>query len=166
MKVSKTEKRIILISSLFLVLFGYGVYNLFQPDRFPINFIRGEAAQVSENLILGPYPSAQELLKLRRMGVSVIVNLMSPDFPVEAPLIKEEDRLCRKYQLECIGFPLSFMNLDSDANRRQVDSVVEYIQSTPGKKYVHCYLGRHRTALVKQRLKQIQQPPSRQAHVS
>lgn len=147
-----TQKRLVIIFSAFIFTFGYSIFNLFQPDHFPMDFVRGEAFQVNEDLILGPYPSYKELLKLKRMGVTTIVSLMNPDFPIEAPLIKEQDELCRKYELTCVNFPLSVLKLNSDGNHQQVKKVIKYLQSTAGGKYVHCYLGRHRVGLVKKEL--------------
>ncbi len=154
----RTEKKLFLIILGFVAVFGYGVYNLFQPQQFPIQFIRGEVVQLREDLILGPYPSSQELLKLKRRGVTIIVSLMSPDVPVEAPLVQEENRLCRKYEFTCVNFPLQFLTLHSDFNKKQLLEAVRYIQSTPGKKYVHCYLGRHRVGLIREML--AQEPPA------
>jgi len=147
-----TQKKLVITFSTFILIFGYGIFNLFQPDHFPMAFVRGEVFQAREDLILGPYPSSKELLKLKRMGVTTIVNLMNPDFPIEAPLIEEQDKRCRKYALTCVNFPLSFLKLNSEGNHQQVQKVIGYLQSTPGKKYVHCYLGRHRVGLVKKEL--------------
>lgn len=152
MRKMSTEKALVLIFSAFILVFGYGVYNLFQPDHFPMKFIRGEVTQVDEDLLLGPYPSSKELLKLKRMGVSVMINLMNPDFQVEAPLIKEINRRCEKYGLSCVSFPLSFLKMESESNRLQIDALIDYLRSTPGKKYIHCYLGRHRVRLVREQL--------------
>jgi hypothetical protein len=160
MEKNRTEKKLYLIILVFIAVFGYGVYNLFHPEQFPMQLVRGEAVQVREDLILGPYPSSEEFLKLKRMGVTVIVSLMSPDVPVEAPLVQEENRLCRKYEFTCVNFPLQFLTLHSDFNKQQVEEAVKFIQSTPAKKYIHCYLGRHRVALIQERLHQMSGLPN------
>ena len=132
-------------------VFGYGVYNLFEPDRFPLRFVRGDAIQLDERVSLGPYPSQREFHRLRRMGVTTFVSLMSPDFPVEAPLIRQEENLCNQVGVTCRNFPMNFSDVDSAANVEQADAVIAFLKSQPGKIYVHCYLGRHRIKLIQQR---------------
>lgn len=147
-----TEKKIAFIISGFVLLFAYGIYNLFQPERFPISFVRGKVFQYNEEILIGPYPSKNEMLKLRRIGVEVFINLMNPAVPLEGPLIKEQFKLCKKLGVTCKNFPLSFLRIKSNSNKDQIESVIQYISVTPGKKYIHCYLGRHRVKLIKDRL--------------
>lgn len=154
MALVNTEKKLAIIISFFILLFAYGIYNLFQPDRFPISFVRGKAYQLNEEIIMGPYPSAKEMLRLKRLGVTTFINLMSLEVPIEHQLIKKQLRLCKKFDLVCRNFPLSFIILKSKSNLDQVEAVINYVKTVPGKKYIHCYLGRHRVELVKTRLEE------------
>lgn len=148
---TRSDRKIVALTLVCVGVFGYGIYNIFEPDRFPMRFVRGEAIQLDERVSLGPYPSPREFHRLRRMGITTFVSLMSPDFPIEAPLIRQEETLCQRVGVTCRNFPMNFSAIGSAANAEQADAVVTFIKSQPGKTYVHCYLGRHRVELIRER---------------
>ena len=134
------------------LLAAYGVYNIFEPEHFPMNFLRGDVVQVSENLLVGPYPTEKEIKRLKKLGVTELIGLLDSDMPFEAPLIEKEDRLARKYKLGFRNVPLMYLpNLNSKQNQSRVAELVTSLHESPKKVYVHCYLGRHRTSLVKEK---------------
>ena len=129
---------------------SYGIYNIFEPEHYPMKFLRGEVIQVSDTLIFGPYPTENEIKKLRKLGVTELIGLLDSKMPFESPLIKKEERLAKKYGLEFQNIPLMYLpNLNSKQNLTRVAVLVSYLRTNPKKVYVHCYLGRHRTTLVK-----------------
>jgi len=129
---------------------AYAIYNIFQPEQFPIRFFRGEVTQVANTLLLGPYPTEQEIKRLKRLGVTEVISLLDPSMPFEAPLIDKEKQLMEKYHLAFQSVPLYYLpNLNSQENLARVEKLVEYLRNNARKRYVHCYLGRHRTTLLK-----------------
>ena len=144
-----TEKKIRLMVLLLLSLFIYGLYNIFQPDMFPMKFVRGELKEINENLIVGPYPTEREIIKLKKMGINEIINLMDSMSVIESRLIDEEKKLAEKYNLKYMNFPMSFTKLESKENSDQISLLIKHILSAKGGKiYIHCYLGRHRVGLL------------------
>ena len=132
-------------------LLGWYLYaNLFEPVRFPLRFFRGEAVAVTENLWLGPYPTEDELRLLRRQGVEALVSLLDPSMPFEAPLIERERALAEKLEIGFQSVPLSYLpSLESSENLARARALVATGLDPGRKTYVHCYLGRHRTGLLR-----------------
>ncbi|MBI5047832.1 MAG: hypothetical protein HZB54_02605 [Deltaproteobacteria bacterium] len=151
-----TENKIRLMVLVLLSLFIYGLYNIFQPDRFPMKFVRGEIKEINENIIVGPYPTEREIIKLKKMGVNEIINLMDSTSVIESSLIDEGKKLAEKYNLKYTSFPMSFTKLGSAENNNQISLLIKHILSAKGSKlYIHCYLGRHRVALLEKELTKI-----------
>ncbi len=151
-----TEKKFWIITLFFLGLFAYGIYNVFIPDRFPMSFVRGEARKIGANVIIGPYPTESELIKLKDNGVEEVISLMDPASPVESELVKREKGLVKRLGLEFKNFPMSFVRLESEENKKRLSSLVSYILSDSTKqRYIHCYLGRHRVGLLEKELEKV-----------
>lgn len=131
---------------------SYGIYNIFRPEQYPIKFLRGDVIQVNDTLLLGPYPTEQEIIRLKKQGVTELVSLMDSSMPFESPLIEMERHLAEKNHLAFKSVSLSYLpNLESKSNLSRVNTLVLYLrENSHEKKYVHCYLGRHRTTLVKE----------------
>lgn len=145
-----TEKKIWLVMAVFIGLFAYGVWNLFRPDAFPISFVRGEAREVSSGVLVGPYPSRDELKVLAGKGVVEIVSLMDPRLAIERPLVEEEKRMASELNLAFFNFPIDFSDMEGGGSREELDKAVKHLSARNDgtKVYVHCYLGRHRVALL------------------
>jgi hypothetical protein len=82
--------------------------------------------------------------------------------PFESQLIENGRRMAEKYNLTFKNIPLTYLpNLESKENLSRVDELVVYLRNGSNGKYVHCYLGRHRTSLVKRHyLETLSQPKS------
>ncbi|MBI3399538.1 MAG: hypothetical protein HY026_09990 [Deltaproteobacteria bacterium] len=144
-----TEKKFWIITFIFVGLFIYGVYNIFHPNEFPISFVRGKVREIAPNIIVGPYPTESELIKLKGMGIKEVINLMDASSPIEAWIVNEEKMLSHKYDLEYLNFPMDFVNLESKANMNQISLLVNHLLYSNGKKiYIHCYLGKHRVKVL------------------
>ena len=62
-----TEKKLRLIMAAFVMLAAYGVWNIFQPDVFPMSFVRGEVREIAPG-VLGGDPVEVALHQLERLG--------------------------------------------------------------------------------------------------
>ena len=156
-------KKFLRRSLIFIVLVGlpttYATYNIFQPEKFPIKFLRGEVVQVSDHIIIGPYPTEKEIKRLKKMGIQEFISLMNPSMPFESPLLKKEKELTEKHKVSFRNIPLSyFPDLESKENLKKIKNLVAYTKDDKTKIYVHCYLGRHRTTLFKTHYLQSQNP--------
>lgn len=153
MSIAKTELKIWAISLVFILVFIYGVYTVFKPDHFPMSFIRGEARVVSEQIIIGPYPTEREFQRLKAQGVGAIVSLMNGESPVESKLVDNEREMAEEMGMVFVNFPMGFADLKSDGNKVQMEKAVEFLLRHKGEKvYLHCYLGRHRAVMVAESL--------------
>ena len=117
--------------------------------------------QVSEEIIIGPYPTEKEIKRLKNMGIKEFISLMNPSMPFESPLIQKEKELAKKHNLSFKNIPLSYLpDLESKSNLEKVQDLVAYTKGNKTRKYVHCYLGRHRTTLFKNHFLQSENLPS------
>jgi len=155
-----TEKKLRLIMAAFVMLAAYGVWNIFQPDVFPMSFVRGEVREIAQGVLGGPYPTEAELRLLARNGVVEVISLMDPESAVEASLVKEEKRLVAGMGLRFRNFPMDFQNMNSPGSVIGLENALSRISERGAQKiYVHCYLGRHRVGLIEAALKKGQPSP-------
>lgn len=144
-----SNKKIWILTLIGLALFSYGIYNVYTPENFPMSFVQGKVRRINDKVIVGPYPSEHELYRLKKMGVSKVINLMNPNMPFESSLIKIERKATKGYGLEFVNIPMSYLNLGGQGNKDQLENVLDEILGSGEKVvYVHCYLGRHRMELV------------------
>ncbi len=159
----RTESKVWILVISFVALFAFGLYSAFRPESYPLKFIRGEVRPLSENLIVGPYPSQREIQRLRDdLGVNVLVSLMDPSSKIEGGFVREEMVLAKKYGMEFRNYPMDFMHLGDKSNKKQAASLVRYILNAGDKDkkyYVHCYLGRHRVGMFKETYEASQKAP-------
>ncbi len=129
-------------------------FSYIEPYLFPLRMIQGEARYVTESIIIGPYPHRKDLEKLVKVNeVKVIVSLLNPSLPFEKSLLEKEKKLVREFRLAFYNVPLSFLNLDSPENYRQIEKIRKILEKHKSEKvYIHCYLGRHRVGFVAERL--------------
>ena len=154
-----TEKKLRLIMALFVMLVAYGVFNLFQPDVFPMSFVRGTVREVAPGVLVGPYPTEAELKILARNGVVEVISLMDPESAVESALVAEEKKLVSAQGLRFLNFPMDFQDMNGKRSAAGLEQVMVRISARGGEKlYVHCYLGRHRVGMVEAALKKIAPP--------
>lgn len=143
-----TEKKIWLLVLFFAGLFSYAVYNVYRPDTGPMSFVRGAARELGPNVIIGPYPTQEELARLKKRGVVEVISLMDGDSTVESLLVSEEKKSVAAVGLGFANFPMDFSRLESDGNMRHLADAVRYVLALDKTKvYVHCYLGRHRVGI-------------------
>ncbi len=143
-----TEKKFWAITAAVAVLFAYGVFNLFKPDIPPLSFVRGTVREISPGVLVGPYPSGNEIQRLKAMGVRTVISLMDPGSKLESAIEAEGKASAESYGMEYYDFPMSVIDMESKENIMEVKEAVRQAQSSrSGKVYVHCYLGRHRVGI-------------------
>jgi hypothetical protein len=149
-----TEKKLWLIMAVFIGLGAYGVWNLFQPDVFPMSFVRGEVREAAPGVLVGPYPTEAELKILARNGVVEVISLMDPESVVESRLVEEEKKLVAAKGLRFENFPMDFQDMNGMKSAIALKEALQRISARgAGKLYVHCYLGRHRVSMIEAALK-------------
>lgn len=104
----------------------------------------------------GPYPDLQTMRQLKEEGYDGIISLLSPAVPFEGPLLEKEAENAKQAGIEIYSLPM--LPWISD-NRASLERARELLKVPNKRYYVHCYLGRHRTQLVKQIANQLQRAP-------
>jgi hypothetical protein len=101
-------------------------------------------------VIVGPYPREADFQLLKRNHVDTVVSLLDPKLPFERVLLDRERSLAEQYGMRLLDFPMgSLFNHriggDYEAEAKLAAAAVE---NTPGRIYLHCYLGMHRVGTV------------------
>lgn len=148
--------RVILVSIfLFYVIFAFLTYfDYFEPYLYPLHFIRGKAVRVTEHIMLGPYPHYEELKRCKeKYNIVYVVSLLNQNLPAEKALYEREKRNAEKLGLKVFSFPMEYLPLESESNKKTLKSLIKFIRENNGRNiYIHCYLGTHRVKLVKREL--------------
>ncbi len=113
------------------------------------SLITGRGAEKVEiaNLVYGPYPELKDLQDLKRDGYDGVITLLHPSLPFERVLLNEELENGKLAGIEVRSFPMLPWISDNKDAKAGINALI----SQPKKRYyVHCYLGRHRTNLVRQ----------------
>lgn len=150
----KTEIKLWLLIAVFVGLLAFGVYSVMRPDRGPIKLVRGDVREIAPKVLIGPYPTEEEILVLKSRGVERLISLMDPSIPVETGLVQSEKATAGKNGLEFANFPMQFISPESAGNIEEALKAAANIRSVSDKKtYVHCYLGRHRVEVFERQFK-------------
>lgn len=125
---------------------------LTRPDNFIVRMVR---APISHQLgdakvITGPFPLKSDFEILKNSGVSTIVSLLNPAIPYESSLLEQEREMAAKYKIKLLSFPMSSILGQKFGSSYQSNAAAaaEAIAQAPGKVYLHCYLGLHRSVAV------------------
>ena len=125
---------------------------LTNPDNFIVRLARSPITQQIGNakVITGPFPLKNDFDVLRSSGVTTIISLLNPAIPYEKSLLDQEIKMAEKYKIQLLSFPMSSIlgqqfgtNYQSNA-----EAAAEAIAKAPGRVYIHCYLGLHRSMAV------------------
>lgn len=107
---------------------------------------QGSIRQVSARFTFGPYPELEELRVLKAQGYDGVVSLLHPTIPFETVLISREEANARLVGIRLYHYPM--LPWISD-NHEAHDSIQKLVRLSGGRYYIHCYLGTHRTNLVR-----------------
>ncbi len=123
-----------------LMAFIGAIWFLLTPKRaLPYTYIMSNSGQ----FIAGPYPSKEDMIRLKTEGFDTIVSLLNPlVVPFEPILIQRERENAKKYGIKLIEIPL----LPWIGQNSKAFSEIKQLATSAGKKkfYVHCYLGQDR----------------------
>lgn len=145
-KQSKSVTIKILVFFIPAACFFFSVWLFFQPEI--INKGQNQINEkVSAQFTIGPYPQEAKLRQLKTNGYDGIVSFLHPlVVPFEPVLINELKKQCETAGLEFISIPLLPW---VDNNKESLDSLVNFVNTTKGKYYMHCYLGKDRVNSAK-----------------
>lgn len=123
---------------------------LVNPDNPITSYFSAPIAVRDARIIVGPYPKESDFQLLRKNGVTAIVSLLDPSLPYEHVLLDRERVLAAKYGMGFKNFPMSsILNHRLGSNfDRQARLAANAVSHTPGRLYLHCYLGMHRVSAV------------------
>ncbi|WP_096144874.1 tetratricopeptide repeat protein [Stenotrophomonas pictorum] len=151
MKKSTRNKWLAALAVVGLLGFGAGVWVLLNPASFVVQPWRAQQSVTSARFVFGPYPVQADMDRLKDEGVTTIISLLNPKVPYEAVLLEEEKKRAAELGIEVHNFPMGSIlgqrfGEDYERNSR---AAAETAINTPGTVYIHCYLGLHRAANVR-----------------
>ncbi len=134
------------------VLFTLGtLYFWFHPEQFR-GYVSGVFRSVGQ-FTFGPYPSLEDMQKLKQEGYTAIISLLHPAVvPFEPKLWAEEQQNARKVGIPLIHLPM--LPWVSE-NKSALDSIRTLATRGHGRYYVHCYLGRDRVGVVRELVERV-----------
>jgi predicted protein tyrosine phosphatase len=147
---------------IFLVFIIYAIFALLtyfdylEQYLYPLHLLQGEVQELNENILIGPYPHFDEMKRLKKeTGITDVISLLNVNLPQERALQMREEKIAKRLGINLYSFPMSYLGINSESNRRAVDNLVTLVKRLKDKKiYIHCYLGRHRINVVKNSLYQ------------
>ncbi len=103
--------------------------------------------------VFGPYPTRQDLIKLKDNDFTAVVSLLhNAVLPFEPKLIYDEKEAAKSIGFNLIHIPM--LPWISD-NKSAIEGIKKLAQNGTGKYYVHCYLGKDRVNVVKRIIQQF-----------
>ncbi len=103
-----------------------------------------KSGRLSDKVVVGGQPSADDLAKLREQGIMTVVNLRTEGEANQPLSPSEEATLAQNMGLSYQHVPVSLAALDS----KQVDDVRAAIRNAQGPVYVHCGAGQWACAIA------------------
>lgn len=103
----------------------------------------------SERLTFGSYPDLKKLEQLEDQDYDGVIALLNPNIPFERVLLNEEKTNGKEVGIEVYSFPMLPWVIENGKSLRNIDRLV---LENDKRYYIHCYLGKHRVDLVRQRL--------------
>jgi len=144
----KHKLSIVILSGFLLAIAGYFV--LIYPDNPFTHLFRSKISDIDAKIIIGPYPVTRDFALLKKNQVMTIISLLNPQLPYEKTLLESEKTLAAKYGIEVLNFPMTSIlgQRFGESYEQNAQAAVAAIAQTPGKVYLHCYLGLHRVKFV------------------
>ena len=138
-------------------------FDYFEPFLPPVYLARASMRNYNDRILVGPYPHLEEMKALKRNGVQIIISLLDTSLPQEMALADREAKNAQRLGLDVRFFPLGYIPVNSEQNRKTRNQVIALVSSNKNKLYIHCYLGRHRANYVAEGLSSIE-PSSGNKH--
>ncbi|HOI42745.1 MAG TPA: hypothetical protein PK523_07345 [Elusimicrobiales bacterium] len=103
--------------------------------------------------VFGPYPEKKRLLELKEEGYTAVISLLSKAvLPFEPVLLAREKEAAAEAGIELIHIPMLPWVSENDHVTEELRTLE---RRGPGKYYVHCYLGKDRVSVFKNRLSSV-----------
>lgn len=138
-------------------------FDYFEPYIPPVYLARASIRNYNDRIMVGPYPHLDEMKVLKRNGVQTLISLLDTSLPQEKALADREAINARRLGIEVRFFPLGYLPVDSEENRKIRDQIMAMVAGDRKKLYIHCYLGRHRANFIADGLSSIE-PPTGNKH--
>lgn len=148
-------RKLILLLLLVVVGGAAGFWVLSTPSNLLTAFFRSPISDMSQRVVIGPYPTEKEFEILKQNHVETIVTLLDPSLPYERIPLYTEINLANRYNMRVLNFPMASVlgQPMGDYYMQNATWAADTISHLPGKIYLHCYLGMHRTAAVRNLLR-------------
>lgn len=123
---------------------------LISPDNALTQYFSAPITIRDARVIVGPYPREADFQLLKRNHVDTIVSLLDPRLPFERVLLGRERDLAEQYGMRLLDFPMGslFNHRIGGDYETQARLAAQAVATSPGRVYLHCYLGMHRVGAV------------------
>ena len=148
-------RKLILLLLLLVAGGGVGFWVLSTPANPLTAFFRSSISDMSQRVVVGPYPTEGDFEVLKQNHVETIVTLLDPSLPYERIPLYSEINLANRYNMRVLNFPMASVlgQPMGDYYVQNATAAADAIAHLSGKVYLHCYLGMHRTAAVRNMLR-------------
>lgn len=139
---------------LMALLLYAGGWLLLNPNNLVNRTFRAPITQVDSRVVVGPYPTDSDFAMLRQNGIVTIVSLLDARVPYEDVLLERERKAAVRFGFKFLNFPMTsfFGHQIGDNYDLSAAAAAQAIQGSRDRIYLHCYLGVHRVASVRDRL--------------
>lgn len=136
-----------------MLLYGGG-WLLLNPNNLVNRTFRAPITQVDSRVVTGPYPTDSDFASLRQNGVVTIISLLDARVPYEDVLLERERQAAARFGFKFQNFPMTsfFGHQIGDSYDVNAAAAAHAIQVSKDRIYLHCYLGVHRVASVRDQL--------------
>lgn len=136
-----------------LLLYSCG-WLLLNPNNIVNRTFRAPVTQMDSRVVTGPYPTDADFAALRQNGITTIVSLLDARVPYEDILLERERQAASRFGFRFLNFPMTsfFGHQIGDNYDLNALAAAHAIQNSHERIYLHCYLGIHRVASVRERL--------------
>jgi phytol kinase len=135
------------ILALILLATVSALYFWMNPQIFIIAKDISEETTADRHFTFGTYPTEEQLIRLKKEGYTAVISLLHPAVvPFEPKLLADEQEVAKKVGIAIIHLPM--LPWVSE-NRESLDKIKAIAESSKGRYYVHCYLGKDRINVVK-----------------
>jgi tetratricopeptide (TPR) repeat protein len=142
--------------ALMALMLYLGGWLLLNPNN-PVNrTFRAPITEFDSRVVVGPYPTERDFASLRQSGVTTIVSLLDARVPYEDLLLERERKAAAQFGFKFLNFPMTsfFGHHIGDNYDINALAAARAIQGSKDRIYLHCYLGIHRVASVREHLQQ------------
>ncbi len=140
--------------ALMALLLYAGGWLLLNPNNIVNRTFRAPISSMESRVVTGPYPTDRDFAMLRQNGIVTIVSLLDARVPYEDILLEREREEATRFGFKFLNFPMTsfFGHQIGDNYDLNAAAAAHAIQSSHERIYLHCYLGVHRVASVREHL--------------